>query len=108
MGINGTQWKTMGINGNQWGLMGLNGNQWKPMGPNGTQWHPMELNGDKGPLGGPVGGSPPPPKLTTMVANCTKAKPRLSCVCLSLMTRTLAAERAANGAKAAKMDSRLL
>ena len=106
----------MGLNGNQWDPMETNGIQWDSMGLNGNQWDPIETNGDKGPLGGPVGvpwggpvgGSPPPPKLTTMVANCTKAKPRLSCVCLSLMTRTLAAERAANGAKAAKMDSRLL
>lgn len=43
-----------------------------------------------------------------MVASWTKAKPRLSWVCRSLMTRTLAAERAAKGARAAKMESRLL
>ena len=88
--------------------MVLNGTQWKPMGINGTQWKPMGTRADLGVPWGSRGGVPLPPKLTTMVANCTKAKPRLSCVCLSLMTRTLAAERAANGAKAARMDSRLL
>ena len=57
--------------------MGPNRNQWDSMVPNGNQWASMELNGDKGHLGvpwGSHGGVPPPPKLTTMVANCTKAK----------------------------------
>ena len=98
----------MGPNGNQWDPIETNGTQWYPMETNGPQWNSMGTRAHLGVPWGSRGGVPPPPKLTTMVANCTKAKPRLSCVCLSLMTRTLAAERAANGAKAAKMDSRLL